>query len=145
MLSKFSWTIDIYVLASLILAIVFVKQIPDVVRSNAGTTIGRAALFALTITIADMYSWTNGVLMALFSLLILSISPRSKAAPVKESFQSSYDTNVKIVSNKQKWWVEQVFKEDPIGIQEEYVKTSAIQDNSGSQSSNSGQGGSHSK
>jgi hypothetical protein len=140
MLMKFSGTINAYILAAIILAIVFVKQIPIGLRSQAGTFFGRAVLFALTIFVADYYSWTNGVLMALLSLLLLSLSPRNT-----EGFQSSYNTNVKVISDKHKWWVEQVFKEEPLGIEEDYVKTSAVQDNSASQSSTSGQGGSHSK
>jgi len=138
---KFSGTIDMYVLATIIIAIVFVKQFPIFIRSQASSIIGRIILFSLTIIIADLYSWTNGVLMVILTLLLLSLSPRATA----EGFQSSYDTNVKVIDNKKHWWVEQVFKENPKGIQEDYVKTTAIQDNSGSQSSNSGQGGSNSK
>jgi len=140
LLMKFSGTIDAYVLTTLVLVIVFVKQIPISIRSQANTFIGRILLFAATIGIADMYSWTNGVLMGILSLLLLSISPRSS-----EGFQSSYDTNIKMVSDKHKWWVEQVFNEEPVGIQEDSVKTSAVQDGSNTQSSTSSQGGSHSK
>jgi hypothetical protein len=50
---------------------------------------------------------------------------------------------MKLVTEKDKWWVERVFKENPIAIQEDTVVTKAIQDGSNSSSSTSAQGGSH--
>ena len=138
-LKKHSTTIDIYVMSLLTIGIVFVKEIPIEVRSMAGTILGKTGIFFATIFIAQHYSWISGLLMAILSVLVLSLGPRTTA----EGFQAPYSTNMKIVTDKEKWWVEKVFKENPIGIQEDNVITKAIQDNSNGSSSNSSQGGSH--
>jgi len=138
-LKKHSTTIDIYVISLLTIGIVFVKEIPIEVRSMAGTILGKTGIFFGTILIAQHYSWVSGLLMAILSVLVLSLGPRTRA----EGFQAPYTTNMKIVTDKEKWWVEKVFKENPIGIQEDNVITKAIQDNSNGSSSNSSQGGSH--
>lgn len=124
---KYSKFIDVSVLTVLVLAIVFVKQIPLVIRSQAGTTLGRILLFVTTLYIGQKYSWISGLLMAVLTLLLLSISPGSTRSSKKEGFAPFNDTNVKLVQEKQKWWVEKLLKENPVGIQEETVKTQAIQ------------------
>ena len=133
-LMKYSKPIQIYILLALSLSIIFVKEIPVVIRAQAGTHLGRLFLFLLTLVIADYYSWANGLLMAILTLLLLSLSPR----PTTEGFHAMDDT-LKLVDTKRKWWVEQVLKENPVGIQEETVKTSAIQDNTSSQTNVSSQ------
>lgn len=131
--SKFSQPINFYVLVALTLAIVFVKKIPLAVRSQAGTFLGRLFLFAAAIAIADSYSWTNGLLMAILALLLLSMSPRT------EGFQNF--GNLKLITDDKKWFVERVLKENPVAIGDETVKTQAVQDNSNSSRSTNGQGG----
>jgi hypothetical protein len=68
--------------------------------------------------------------MALFSVLLISVSPRTvkKFQNLSEGFQGS-DTNVQMVSQKEKWFVEKVLDENPVAIQDKEVKTQAIQDN----------------
>jgi hypothetical protein len=137
-LSKHSTTINVYVMSILVLTIVFVKEFPLEIRAYAGTIPGNVVLFFATLIIADKYSWVSGLLMALLSLLLLSLGPRT----VAEGFQSPYTNNMKIVTDKEKWWVEKVFKENPLAIQEDIVNTKQIQDGSNSSSSTSSQGGS---
>jgi hypothetical protein len=122
----------------LVLTIVFVKEFPLEIRAYAGTIPGKVVLFFATLIIADKYSWVSGLLMALLSLLLLSLGPRT----VAEGFQSPYTNNMKIITDKEKWWVEKVFKENPLAIQEDIVNTKQIQDGSNSSSSTSSQGGS---
>ena len=124
--------INTYVLAVLIIIITFVKQVPVHYRRYAESFLGRILLFALTFIIAKYYSGSNGLLMALITLLLLSLSPRNR-----EGFQSEFDSKIKLVSGKKHWWIENVFNENPIGIEEDTVKTSAIQDGSTSQSTQS--------
>ena len=137
--SKHSKTIDLYVMSALVLTIVFVKEIPLWIRKYSGSILGKGFLFFATILIADQYSWVSGLLMALLSLLLLSLGPRT----VAEGFQSPYTNNVKLVTDKEKWLVERVFKENPVAIEEDSVDTKQIQDGSNSSSSTSSQGGSH--
>lgn len=133
--SKFAQPIHFYVLVALSLAIVFVKKIPLTIRSQAGTLLGRLFLFGATLAIGEYYSWTNGLLMAIFALLLLSMSPRAQ----REGFHSL--GSMKLITNSNKWFVERVLKENPIAIEEEYVNTQAVQDNSNSSRSTNGQGG----
>jgi hypothetical protein len=71
--------------------------------------------------------------MALFAALLIAVSPRT----LKEGFQSSNrgDTDIKIVTQKKRWFAEEILQENPVGIEEEKVKTAAIQDNSNTSNS----------
>ena len=73
--------------------------------------------------------------MALFTVLLISVSPRN----FKEGFQGEKgdmgDTDIKLVSQKKRWWAEQVLHENPLGIEDDKVRTSAIQDNSNTSNS----------
>ncbi len=122
---KFSNPIHIYVLLALVVAITFVKEIPITLRSQAGTTLGRLFLFCFTVAIGELYSWTNGLLMAVLALLLLSLSPRISA----EGFQPIVPVSLKVIEDNKKWFVERVLKENPVAIEEDRVKTQAIQDN----------------
>lgn len=133
--TKYSSPIALYIMVGLFLAITFVKQIPESLRAQAGTLLGRLFLFSLTVAIGQFYSWTNGLLMAVLSLLLLSLSPRSL-----EGFQPWSPVSFKRVETVKKWFSEQVLKENPIAIEEETVKTQAIQDNTNSSRSSVAQG-----
>jgi hypothetical protein len=134
---KFSNPIHVYVLIALTIAITFVKQIPVKIRSQAGTTLGRLFLFCLTVAIGELYSWTNGLLMAVLSLLLLSLSPR-----ISEGFQNGNGSpvSIKLIEDNQKWFVERVLKENPVAIEEDRVKTQAVHDSSNSSRSTATQG-----
>jgi hypothetical protein len=135
---KKHWTpIEIYILVALTLGIVYVKEIPLKIRRYAETFFGRIILFIGTIAVAHFSSWSNGLLVAIFTLLLLSMSPRTS-----EGFQSDMKNKIKMVDDNQKWWVERVFKENPIAIEDDEVKTSAIQDASNSSRSSYSQGSS---
>ena len=131
-IKKYAQPLNLYVGIILVLAITYIGQIPKYIAFRANTLLGRLFLFVLTIVIADTYSWIYALLMALFSVLIIAVAPRT----LKEAFQDvSSDINVKLVSQKKKWWSEEVLKEDPLGLEEDRVKTSAIQDNSNASNS----------
>ena len=114
--------IEVYILGFLILSIVFVREYPLEVRKFADTFLGKTGLFLIAVFISLKYSWLNGLLVGIFTLLLLSMSPRKI-----EGFHNS-SSKIKIVSENKPWWVEAVLKENPIGVEEEDVVTSAIQD-----------------
>ena len=60
--------------------------------------------------------------MALFTMLLLAVSPRI------EGFNSSDTTDIKMVTLKKRWFAEELLNENPSGISEDKVKTAAIQD-----------------
>ena len=134
MVKRHESPLTIYTLLALILCIVYVKQIPLRIRRLADTILGRLTLFVLTIVVGKYTTFSNGLLLALLSLLLLSMSPRTN-----EGYQDA--RSVKKVTDKNLWWVEQVFKETPKEIDEDEVSTSAIQDGSTTQRSSSSNGG----
>jgi hypothetical protein len=126
---KYAAPLNLYVGILLILGCTFVKQIPIAFRAHADTFLGRLTLFLLTLLVADLYSWPYGVLMALFSVLLLSVAPRTLANTPTEGFQNGNGTDVKMVSKDDKWFIEKALDENPVAIQQDKVKTQAIQDN----------------
>ena len=134
-IKRYAQPLNIYIGIILVLGIAYVGQIPKSYAFYANTMIGRFVLFWLTIIIADTYSWVYALLMALFVVLVISVSPRN----FREGFQgkSLPDTDIKLVTQKRKWWSEEVLQENPTGIEEEHVKTQAIQDNTNASNVNS--------
>lgn len=114
--------IEIYILAFLILSIVFVREYPKQVRRRADTLVGKTGLFLIAMFVSLNYSWLNGLLIGILTLLLLSMSPRST-----EGFNNSA-TKVKVVSEKKLWWGEAILNENPTLYEEDDVVTSAIQD-----------------
>jgi hypothetical protein len=129
LIKKYAQPLNIYVGIALVLGIAYIGRIPKPVAFYANTLLGRLGLFWLTIIVADTYSWVYALLMALFAVLLIAVSPRSLA----EGFQA--DTDLKMVTQKRRWFSEEVLKENPLGIEDDKVKTSAIQDNSNSSNS----------
>jgi hypothetical protein len=130
-MKRYAQPLNIYIGISLVLGIAYVGQIPKQFAFYANTILGRFLLFWLSIIIADTYSWVYALLMALFVVLLISVSPRN----YREGFQDPPTSDIKLVTQKRKWWSEEVLQENPLGIEEDYVKTQAIQDNSNSSNS----------
>ena len=122
MIKKYTKPLSLYIGLALILGIVYVRQIPAGVRMQGNTILGRILLFSLTLLIADMYSWTYGIMMALFTMLLLAVSPRI------EGFNSEETTDLKMVTLKKRWLAEELLGEHPAGISEDKVTTAAVQD-----------------
>ena len=114
--------IELYILAFLILSIVFVREYPKQVRIGADTVLGKIGLFLIAMFVSLKYSWLNGLLIGILTLLLLSMSPRST-----EGFHNSM-TKTKLESEKKLWWGEAILNENPILYEEDDVVTSAIQD-----------------
>jgi len=130
---KKQWSpIEIYILITLGLGIVFVREIPLRVRRTAETFLGRIILFAVSVFFTMYSPWINGVLFVIFTLLLLSMSPRSS-----EGFNNC-NTSTKVVADKKLWFVEAILKERPKIISDDEVQTSAIQDGTNSSKSTGG-------
>ena len=131
-IKKYIRPIGIYVGLALVLGITYVKQIPASIRFQANSALGRTFLFAATFVIADMYSWNYGLMAALLTVLMLAISPHPEGVRV-EGFEDN--TDIKLVTEKHRWFIEKALNEHPAGISEDKVKTSPIQDQGGTMSS----------
>lgn len=128
MVKKYTYPLEMYVMLVQVMAIVYVRLIPSHLAYQASTTLGRLFLFALTLTVTTMYSWVTALLMAIFSVLLLAVAPRTK-----EGFASNVD--IKLIDQKKKWFIESALGENPVGIEEDKVRTQAIQDGSNGSSS----------
>ena len=129
MIKKYTKPLSMYLGLTMILGIVYVRQIPASIRMQLNTVLGRALLFCLTLLIADMYSWTYGIMMTLFTILLLAVSPRI------EGFESGDATDIKMVTLKKRWFAEELLGENPAGISEDKVTTAAVQDQGNTTSS----------
>lgn len=123
LLTKVSYQINIALFLVLVLGIVFVEQIPQTVRGWMASSVGRIFLFGGVLFITESYSWAIGILAALFALLLITKSSRN----LKEGFQND-DFSIQLIEGKKKWWIEQVLKENPVGIIDEKVQTITVQD-----------------
>ena len=132
---KYAQPLNVYVGIVLVLGIAYVRQIPKSVSFAANSIVGRLFLFALTIIIADTYSWIYALLMALFTVLIIAVSPRTLKENFVNNMSDNGDVDLKIVGQKKRWWSEEILHENPLGIEDDKVRTSAIQDNSNTSSS----------
>lgn len=141
-LKKYATPVHVYIGVGLLIGIGFVGKIPDSFTYQVNSIIGRLTVFFAALFIASLYSWTYAVLVALFAALLMVVAPRT----AREGFSQEKlpaqgtDMNVKFVEDKKRWWVEEVMNEHPVGIEEEKVRTSAIQDNSNSNSSTNSRG-----
>lgn len=130
---KQKYYIDLLAGVGLVLGIVFVHEVAHHIRNQLDTLIGRLFAFGLVILLVDQFSWIHGLLLALFLALVLSQSTTKRpgvryATPEqKEGFAPDYQLRL-VPPKKHRWWVEEVMKENPIGIEDDRVNTSAVQD-----------------
>ncbi len=120
LITKFKGPISLFTGTILVIAIVYQREVPDIVAYQFNTTIGKTFAFLFTLYIGMKVSWIHGLLMALFVSTVLSITPSRNV----EQFQSQ---STKLVSDVDPWFVERVLKERPLGITEDRVKTQAAQ------------------
>ncbi len=123
LMNKGSTQIHVVLFLFLILGIVFDEQIPNGIRRFFSSLFGRLILFGAVLLVTELYSWQIGLVAALLSLLLITKHSRN----LLEGFQP--DTfSFEFIQNKKKWWVEEVLKENPIGIQDDRVNTLPVQD-----------------
>ena len=123
LLTKGSYQIHVALFFLLLLGIVFIEQIPSSVRSFSTSSFGRILLFGGVLLVTEMYSWSIGLLAALFALLLITKHSRN----LLEGFQPDAFT-FELIQNKKKWFVEEVLKENPLGITDEKVSTLPVED-----------------
>jgi hypothetical protein len=112
------------VLLFLIVGITFVQNVPIEWRRWTNTLVGGVVGLGAVYGSWLYFNWHTSLLVALFLLICMNTSG------VVDGFEPGLDT--RIVAGKKKWYIEQVLGENPLLIEEDTVKTSAIQDdNSG--------------
>jgi hypothetical protein len=120
---KYGSPFEILLFGLLILGVVFVPKLPPRFARLADTTLGRLVLVGATFLVVQKYGWAIGFVFALFVGLLISAG-HSKT---KEGF----NTDIRVIPNQKKWFIESVLDENPTIIEEENVSTQAVQDDSG--------------
>ena len=117
------------VLLFIVVGIAFVGTLPLDIRKGANSPIGGA----LGLTVLTGIYFTFGWLPAFMGAILFVLTINSGILYEIDGFEPGIDTRV--ISNPKKWYIERILGENPFIIEEETVKTQAIQDNSSGQNS----------
>jgi hypothetical protein len=121
--SKYSPPLQTFLLLALLLGTVFVKELPHAFLEFSDTVLGRAVHLALVYFITNSFGWVLGLVFALFVGVVIGLGS-ARRIEVKEGFNS----DLKMVEQGHKWFVEKVLGENPLLIEEENVRTYPVQD-----------------
>lgn len=136
---------DVLLAILLIVAVAQAHLVPSDIHRFIDTILGRILLFVIVISITAWKGWVIGLLTAMVALRLLMHSGRSEA-DVEERFSGriqEYFTNQaasegftdqnfkKVTKNetdeeKHRWFVEEVFDEQPDWIETDKVKTETV-------------------
>lgn len=120
---------ELFLYTFFLLAIVFKETIPPVIYQQADSLLGRLFIVILLFLLLQYYDWTLSLLATVAFVLLLGL-PVPRSRPSIDGFQDA-DTHLSVIPpTKKRWFVERLFKEHPIVIEEEKVVTTAVQDNS---------------
>lgn len=121
--SRPTQSILLYIIVTL--AIVFKEQIPVGVYTQLDSMPGRVFILFALLTIVQLYGWILALLAAIAFVLLLGLPN-----PITEGFGSGGETSIQVIPTTKKWFVEKVFGENPIAIEEEKVLTEPVQNDS---------------
>jgi len=116
--NKFETPIHIVLYTVLMIAIVYVNQIPNAYKYYGSNTFVRLVFFIVALLLCNYVSYIHGMLFAMFVVLYVSFTP---------GFAEAFE-DLRIVARKeQKWYDEVVLGEDPELMETEKVRTEAVQ------------------
>ena len=118
--NKYKLPIEVIIVLLTTLKIVFINKIPSSIKNQSSTLIGKLLLFTYISCITLIFGLPLGLYTALMVVLLISSSSLS------ENFEP--DISVRIVPDTKKWFSEKIMGENPILIEDQNVKTSAVQD-----------------
>jgi hypothetical protein len=124
LLEKYGSPFEILLFIVLFLGIVFMSKLPPALAKHSDTTLGRLFWAAATYFVVNRYGWSIGLVFALFAGLLIG-------AGSSKSIKEGFNADLRVIPSNDKWFIERVLGENPKLIEEENVKTQAIQDDSG--------------
>ena len=143
MFDKFKGPIEVVMVFFITTLIVFLEKVPIEIRKQADTFLGRALLLTVIMVITILFGWPLGILSTLASALFIGaggVHPIVKrmtegfAKGMTEGFAKGMtegfapDMNIRMIPDKKKWFIEEVLGENPLMIEDQTVRTSAVQD-----------------
>lgn len=135
MFDKFKGPIEVVMVFFITTLIVFLEKVPIEIRKQADTFLGRALLLTVIVVITILFGWPLGILSTLAAALFIGaggVHPIVKrmtegfAKGMTEGFAP--DINIRMIPDKKKWFIEEVLGENPLMIEDQTVRTSAVQD-----------------
>ena len=143
MFDKFKGPIEVVMVFFITTLIVFLEKVPIEIRKQADTFLGRALLLTVIVVITILFGWPLGILSTLAAALFIGaggVHPIVKrmtegfAKGMTEGFAKGMtegfapDINIRMIPDKKKWFIEEVLGENPLMIEDQTVRTSAVQD-----------------
>jgi hypothetical protein len=143
-----SWVLDeikdtgrLFFTGWLILLLVYIQQIPQSVSTFFQTSYGGLVGILLVFGILHQFGWPQGILAGLALVLFLSdytqpikgregFTSKEQFHDVPPAFYSSGSSQKVFLPDKHRWFVERVTGESPLLIEENVVKTQAVEDDS---------------
>lgn len=132
---KFKGPIEVVMVFFITTLIVFLDKVPIEIRKQADTFLGRALLLTIIVVITILFGWPLGILSTLAAALFIGaggVHPIVKrltegfAKGLTEGFAP--DMSIRMIPDKKKWFIEEVLGENPLMIEDQTVRTSAVQD-----------------
>lgn len=132
---KFKGPIEVVMVFFITTLIVFLEKVPIEIRKQADTFLGRALLLTIIVVITILFGWPLGILSTLAAALFIGaggVHPIVKrltegfAKGLTEGFAP--DMSIRMIPDKKKWFIEEVLGENPLMIEDQTVRTSAVQD-----------------
>lgn len=119
----------------LVIGITFIQNIPLELKKFSNTYMGSYIGIVITYIIYTFIGFPTALLFSLLFLLSINSSIlHNDDTVINERFEPGIDT--RIIQNSKKWYIEKILGENPIMIEEDNVKTQAVQDStSGSRNS----------
>ena len=136
---KLKGPIEVVMVFFITTLIVFLDKVPIEIRKQADTFLGRALLLTIIVVITILFGWPLGILSTLAAALFIGaggVHPIVKrltegltegfAKGLTEGFAP--DMSIRMIPDKKKWFIEEVLGENPLMIEDQTVRTSAVQD-----------------
>jgi hypothetical protein len=131
MFDKFKGPIEVVMVFFITTLIVFLEKVPIEIRKQADTFLGRALLLTVIMVITILFGWPLGILSTLASALFIGaggVHPIVKRMTEGMTEGFAPDMNIRMIPDKKKWFIEEVLGENPLMIEDQTVRTSAVQD-----------------
>jgi hypothetical protein len=110
----------------------YAEKVPMNIRWQLSSTLGRLLLLLLLYIVHEVTGWIPALLFTIAIGITWYNRPLEKPIGVQEGFQDKQEgflDNMKVTKVQgQKWFVEEVLKENPKKIVEDRVSTFAVQD-----------------
>ena len=128
---KLKGPIEVVMVFFITTLIVFLDKVPIEIRKQADTFLGRALLLTIIVVITILFGWPLGILSTLAAALFIGaggVHPIVKRLTEGLTEGFAPDMSIRMIPDKKKWFIEEVLGENPLMIEDQTVRTSAVQD-----------------